>query len=271
MYTPPTSDIKSKLNRHFLDIAPLLGRLVIFRSDLIEHEVLPTASERVAITVWASGYDPTHSPVLPLCPFIYPSLPLTVVPSSSSPRATTARESRSNSLDSIFVSIAAYRDSECIPTLLDLFEKADMKENLLVGVVWQGYDNEFDIESNKALAPFLSQIKVLRLHPRDATGPCFARHLAQTLWSGHQPYFLQIDSHMRFRVGWDTYFIRLLRHCKTELRTEKPILTTYPVGYELPDRLPSHTRSTCLHPSHFDENGILRQRASFIKAVSHNL
>lgn len=33
-------------------IAPILGRLVLFRADLLEHEVLPSLSPRYAVTAW---------------------------------------------------------------------------------------------------------------------------------------------------------------------------------------------------------------------------
>jgi SM-20-related protein len=34
------------------DILPIAGRLVCFRSDLLEHEVLPATSERLSLTGW---------------------------------------------------------------------------------------------------------------------------------------------------------------------------------------------------------------------------
>jgi SM-20-related protein len=34
------------------DILPLAGRLVCFRSDLLEHEVLPATRERLSLTGW---------------------------------------------------------------------------------------------------------------------------------------------------------------------------------------------------------------------------
>jgi len=36
------------------DLAPLLGRLVVFLSETVEHEVLPTWASRIAITAWYS-------------------------------------------------------------------------------------------------------------------------------------------------------------------------------------------------------------------------
>lgn len=44
--------------RHF-DIAPLMGRLVCFRSDMIEHEVLPTVRTRFSVTGWMRRDHPT--------------------------------------------------------------------------------------------------------------------------------------------------------------------------------------------------------------------
>ncbi len=41
-----------------------------------------------------------------------------------------------------------------------------------------------------------TQVRQIVLPYGDAEGPCKARALAQTLWSGEE-YVLQIDSHMR--------------------------------------------------------------------------
>jgi SM-20-related protein len=38
-----------------LDVAPLLDRLVVFRSEIVEHEVLPTHAPRWAVTAWYPG------------------------------------------------------------------------------------------------------------------------------------------------------------------------------------------------------------------------
>lgn len=40
------------LSDRSLDILPLAGRLVCFRSDLIEHEVLPATKKRLSLTGW---------------------------------------------------------------------------------------------------------------------------------------------------------------------------------------------------------------------------
>lgn len=40
-----------------IDLLPLGGRLVCFRSDLLEHEVLPSTRERLTITGWLKNTD----------------------------------------------------------------------------------------------------------------------------------------------------------------------------------------------------------------------
>jgi SM-20-related protein len=40
------------LNDGFKDVLPIAGRLVCFRSDLLEHEVLPATRERLSLTGW---------------------------------------------------------------------------------------------------------------------------------------------------------------------------------------------------------------------------
>lgn len=40
------------------DIEPIFGRLVVFRSDLVDHAVLPCHRERSALTLWIHGTGP---------------------------------------------------------------------------------------------------------------------------------------------------------------------------------------------------------------------
>ncbi|KAL3902970.1 MAG: hypothetical protein SGARI_005588 [Bacillariaceae sp.] len=96
-------------------------------------------------------------------------------------------------------------------------------------------------------------------------GPCYARGLAQTLHRG-EDYVLQIDSHMRFRRNWDEYLIQQCNSIKEQTSNKKVMLTTYPVGYTLPNNIPKdETRGTYLVPWKFDDNGMLRQRGRLLK------
>jgi SM-20-related protein len=44
--------LRMYLKRGIVDVLPLAGRVVIFRSDSIEHEVLPSKKERLSVTGW---------------------------------------------------------------------------------------------------------------------------------------------------------------------------------------------------------------------------
>jgi len=94
---------------------------------------------------------------------------------------------------------------------------------------------------------------VTKVHCSKATGPCFARHIAQQLYRDEE-YCLSIDSHTRFVKNWDQILISLLAACPSQ----KPILTTYPLGYELPNKLSTETRPTLTCADSFGADGMLR-------------
>jgi hypothetical protein len=89
-------------------------------------------------------------------------------------------------------------------------------------------------------------VRTLTIPHSEAKGPIFARSLAASLYGGER-YVLQVDSHMRFRAGWDAYLVDLLEAVRaSEGGGCRPVLTTYPMGYHLPDQVPADTRPTVL-------------------------
>lgn len=128
---------------------------------------------------------------------------------------------------SIFVSIASYRDDQLVPTVKDLFGKADRPEELFLGIVSQDLRNkhpEFDW-----IPP--DQIIMMRVHAKDAKGAGYARKLAMELYEG-QDFFFQIDSHMRFEKGWDTKLIEMLQWSQANEGTDNIILSQFAAPYE---------------------------------------
>ena len=285
----------SSLLPEYVDVEPKLGRLVGFRSDLVEHEVKPSFKERIAVTFWASGSGPGLEPQsqfqsrskadispsatvpkrLPL-----PDIDATDREAGTSNISNTSKaEEGENNNNQTFVGIISYRDSECQPTILDLYHQSSNPEDVYVGVVLQcdrsTDDFCFEIEKNmnsntnpaesSALQKWWkTHVRTVEMHYRQAKGPCWARHLVGGLWQG-ETFYLQIDSHMRFRYGWDKYCTGLLRELRASGRSSKPVLSTYPLGYSLPDNVPKDTRPTLLLPSKFDNNGILRQEGKVVK------
>ncbi|CAM9989884.1 unnamed protein product, partial [Phaeothamnion confervicola] len=252
------------------DVAPLQDRLVAFRSDLVEHAVLPAHAPRFALTMWfyasesgcGCGARPRQEPPLPFRDGsgASPADTRAKVRPLPLPKDPASRAALDSAAATIFVSVVAYRDPEWAPTVADLFARASAPGRISVGLVLQGDEGE------AVLVPpeVRGSVRTLRLAAAEAAGPCWARHLAQQLWRGER-YVLQIDSHMRFRPGWDSYLIDQLS------RQPRPraVLTAYPPPYELPHRIPiTETRTTLLVPAGFGaDDGLLRQRGRLLRAA----
>jgi hypothetical protein len=148
----------------------------------------------------------------------------------------------------IFVNIASYRDPECAPTIRDLFRKARHPGRINVAVVLQALPSDhFDLSHPR--------VKVRHVNANESLGACWARAKGYELWNG-ESFILQTDSHMRFAPEWDVRLMAQLAACPSP----RPLLTTYPPGYEPPDNLLSH-KAAFLAARHFDERGVLMQQA----------
>lgn len=130
----------------------------------------------------------------------------------------------------IFVSIAAFLEPILEFTLDGLFRKAAMPDGIRVGLVDQSNSNNRSWLSEK---PYWSQIRYVQIDPVDARGVSWARSLAFSLYEG-ESYFLQIDSHTHFSKGWDAILINQLT--KLLEKTDRPLLTTYPPGFEFDEQ-----------------------------------
>ena len=108
-----------------------------------------------------------------------------------------------------------------------------------------------DVMSKGYANALRNNIRVACIPSDQANGPCWARGVAFSLWRGEH-YYLQIDSHMRFRPNWDRYLIWLLEKTREDTTTSnqcsrvrmKPVLSTYPLGYELPDTYTANSIDT---------------------------
>lgn len=127
--------------------------------------------------------------------------------------------------NTIFVSVASYRDVECSRTINDMFAKADHPERVFVGVCEQNVakanTEEACVRGGKVPA---KQIRKVFMPSTDAKGPTYARYICSKLYRGER-VFMQIDSHTTFTKGWDTKVFRQLAMCPDPHNT---VLTTYP-------------------------------------------
>ena len=147
--------------------------------------------------------------------------------------------------DTIFISIAAFRETLLSQTLKSAFDQAEFPNKVYVGAIVQncfGTDQEPCKIKDKDVPPdpngiqeFCSdptykqycdnnQIRVIYLQEKDALGPTVARYYASKLWGG-EAFFMQLDSHLLFSSQWDTKYIAELKSTKS---FPKSILSSYP-------------------------------------------
>ena len=143
----------------------------------------------------------------------------------------------------IFVSIASYRDKECVLTVRDLFAKAEHPDRVHVGVYEQN-DPETDkditishlIEHAPETIPDLvsrfnsGQLRVMVTPCTDAKGPMYARALIQQNLLQNEQFYMVIDSHSLFEPRWDS--ICLAEWAKASKLAAKPVLSYYPPNFD---------------------------------------
>ena len=108
----------------------------------------------------------------------------------------------------IFISIASYRDPDCLQTVKSLEQRAVYPERLVYGIVEQneqGNKNEMCVLPN---TPIKGTIRRITMLASEARGPQVARYLATTLCK-EEDYFFQIDSHCLFVQDWDVKLIEM--------------------------------------------------------------
>jgi hypothetical protein len=133
--------------------------------------------------------------------------------------------------ETIFVSIASYRDPECHATVFDCLEKAACPLRVFIGVCQQNYPVDVDVldgyrrlAKKQGTGDYRDQIRVVSMDAGQAQGPMYARSIIeQNLYRGER-YYLIIDSHMLFTPDWDTRIIETLKKCPSV----RSVLTMYP-------------------------------------------
>jgi hypothetical protein len=122
----------------------------------------------------------------------------------------------------IFISIASYRDEQCLDSLNSLANNADHPERLHFVICQQNSILEPDCECRKDV-----KITIERLKDTDARGPTWARFRIQQHYSGEE-FVLQIDAHTRMAKSWDTILKTQLDKCPA-----KSVLTQYPCEFDI--------------------------------------
>lgn len=130
--------------------------------------------------------------------------------------------------DTIFVSIPAYRDQDCVNTVVEMFEKADKPHRIFAGMCVQtvGDDGESCLPKN---FKWHSNVRVIRIPHTEARGPTYARALCAQLYR-NETWFLGIDSHSKWVKGWDDKCLRMVRKLPA-----KSVLSHYPPAWDETD------------------------------------
>ena len=133
--------------------------------------------------------------------------------------------------ETIYCSVASYRDPECRGSVEDLYARAQYPDRIRVAILDQRVDGDSkcsepevpcNTNPNQSLCKYSHLIDVYEMDAILAVGPVFARHLAHRHYRGE--YFaMQIDSHVRFIEHWDTDIVSQWNSSKNEMA----VLSTY--------------------------------------------
>ena len=133
--------------------------------------------------------------------------------------------------DSLFVSVASFRDRQCSPTLKLLFDRAKHPDRLRIGICQQNSTSAPDEECLAGLTPAQrAQCRVLTVHSSEASGPTTARAAIVNALYKNEATFVMIDSHMIPCKHWDT----LVEADLERARKQSPrgaAISTYPLAH----------------------------------------
>jgi hypothetical protein len=173
-----------------------------------------------------------------------------------------------NPNDTIFVSVASYRDRQCHETVHDLFEKASFPDRIRVGVCEQ--HDPADVPCGKGLGKWAAQVKIYYLPPEEAKGPTYARYWCATLMN-NEDYFLQIDAHTRFVPSWDIYGIAMIKQAVQQAGHPKVILSYYPADMKDYKKKPDDKSIPRIETASLSRDGIWKWDAAIYRPTGDKL
>ena len=161
--------------------------------------------------------------------------------------------------ETIFVSIASYRDRLCSSTIESLIDHALIPDRITIGLCEQNGEDDTSCIKEK----YKPYIRIIKIKSDEAEGPGYARFLCSQLFED-QDYFFQIDSHCKFVKHWDSKIIRMIKECDSS----KPILSHYPKDFVDYEEEPRETSQVTYIPKAFiNERGLISfTGAAFIDA-----
>lgn len=143
----------------------------------------------------------------------------------------------------IFVSVASWRDAECCETILSLFRNATVPTRVWVGLLDQSLEKDADVMQNYRhlvrqgadAHDYSSHVRRYRLPATKSRGHIPARALIDRLLYHNEKYVLIIDSHTLFTPGWDVLLCDELDSLVSPT-CKRPVLTMIPPSYTVSSR-----------------------------------
>ena len=126
-----------------------------------------------------------------------------------------------DSVSSIFVSIASYRDPAIDKTLSQVIDNSSGEINIKCVVCLQDEQAEYDRLKNK-----FPEVTFIFIPYKKAKGVCYARSQIQRFITD-QTHYLQLDSHMLLSENWDKEMLNSLENTYDR----KGLLSCYPPGF----------------------------------------
>jgi hypothetical protein len=136
--------------------------------------------------------------------------------------------------NSIFVSIAAFRDTELLPTVERLLSNAFEPSVIYLNVFSQDENNAHpDLQT--IVNQYGANLNYTKMHYLDTQGVCWVRSEILKGLTNKYTYYLQLDSHMAFAPYWDKVLIEDYENAHKQIGDF--IYTVYPTGYDYIDEV----------------------------------
>jgi hypothetical protein len=133
-------------------------------------------------------------------------------------------------VNSIFVSIASFRDTELTDTLYSLLSQAKDLSKIHVCVLSQDENDKHPKLENLFDLFGVLDYTYKKMNYLESSGVGYARNYIQNFIKPQHDFYLQIDSHSRFVKNWDEMLIEDYNKCLNYWDGEV-ILTSYPYGF----------------------------------------
>jgi [Skp1-protein]-hydroxyproline N-acetylglucosaminyltransferase len=160
--------------------------------------------------------------------------------------------------DTIFVSVASYRDELCPSTLQNLFERAAAPQHIYVGLCLQNAKGDAACPADGLCINgtcYADHVRTHSMKHTQAKGPAYARYHCAQLYRGER-FFLQIDSHMEFVQDWDAKILRQWRAAPVPAGSAGAVLTHYPPA-DMTDEVRQGKVTTHICNGKFEPDGMV--------------